>query len=204
MSLRTIRRDIVTLQAMGAEIDGEAGVGYVMSPGFLLPPLSFTDEELDALVIGAEWVAGQTDPALANAIGNALAKIHCVLAPRMRNALDDTSFYVGSARKPFASGFDLQQCRRALREQCKMRITYRDRNGGHSERTIWPIMLGFEGAKRMVAAWCETDNDFRIFDTKWIVQFELLAARYSRNRRQLVKEWRASSEYPCKSTADLS
>lgn len=201
MSLRTIRRDIVTLQAMGADIDGEAGVGYVMSPGFLLPPLSFTDEELDALVIGAEWVAGQTDPALATAVGNALAKIHCVLAPRMRNALDDTSFYVESARKSLASGFDLQQCRRALREQRKMKITYRAPNGEHAERTIWPIMLGFEGTKRSVAAWCETDNDFRIFDTEWIVESEISAARYSRNRRQLVKEWRASPNYPCKGTA---
>ncbi len=96
VSLRTIRRDIATLQAMGADIDAEAGVGYALRPGFLLPPLSFTEEELHALVIGAEWVSRQTDAALAEAVRNALAKIDSVLTPTLRPALDDSSFYVAS------------------------------------------------------------------------------------------------------------
>src|SRR5882672_4625928 len=65
VSLRTIRRDIATLQAMGAHIDGEAGIGYILQPGFLLPPMSFTEEEIQALVVGAQWVSRQTDEGLA-------------------------------------------------------------------------------------------------------------------------------------------
>src|SRR5438105_11114772 len=70
VSLRTIRRDVATLQDMGADIDGEAGVGYILQPGFLLPPLSFTEEELQALVIGAQWISRQTDDTLALAVKN--------------------------------------------------------------------------------------------------------------------------------------
>jgi predicted DNA-binding transcriptional regulator YafY len=95
VSLRTIRRDVATLQDMGADIDGEAGVGYILQPGFLLPPLSFTDEEVQALVIGAQWVSRQTDDSLAFAVTNALAKINAVLPPDMRSALNEDMIYVG-------------------------------------------------------------------------------------------------------------
>ncbi|TCP97517.1 putative DNA-binding transcriptional regulator YafY [Sphingomonas sp. PP-F2F-A104-K0414] len=200
VSLRTIRRDVLTLQAMGADIDAEAGVGYVLRPGFVLPPLSFTEEELHALVVGAEWVARQTDPQLAHAVSNALAKINGVLAPNMREALDNTSFYVGPTKCSAATGLDLAQCRQALREQRKMRITSMNQSGGTFELIIWPIMLGFEGTRRSVAGWCETEAAFRIFYCEHIVGAELMVDRYTRNRRTLVKEWRASDEYPCASS----
>ncbi|QNQ10422.1 helix-turn-helix transcriptional regulator [Sphingomonas alpina] len=196
VSLRTIRRDIATLQAMGADIDAEAGVGYILRPGFLLPPLSFTQEELHALVVGAQWVSRQTDPALAHAVRNALAKIDGVLAPEMREALDDSSFYVGGT-STMAAGLDLAQCRRALREQRKMRIAYREEGVGMSERIVWPIMLGFAETERSIAGWCETNGDYHLFHGDRIVHAEVLAERYARDRRKLVKEWRASAQHPC-------
>lgn len=193
VSLRTIRRDIATLQAMGADIDGAPGVGYILRPGFLLPPLSFTEEELQALVAGAQWVSRQTDDALALAAQNALAKIDGVLPPEMRRALDDDALYISHKRED-TSGLDLAQVRRAMREQRKMRIIYGDQNGAVSERTIWPIALGFIESRRFIAGWCELRGDFRLFRADRIVQVEFLDDRYSRNRRQLVKEWRAQEE----------
>jgi predicted DNA-binding transcriptional regulator YafY len=193
MSLRTIRRDIATLQAMGADIEGAPGVGYILRPGFLLPPLSFTEEELQALVAGALWVGRQTDNALALAAQNALAKIDGVLPPEMRRALDDNALYIGRKRED-TSNLDLARVRRAMREQCKMRITYTDQNGTSSERTIWPIMLGFVESRRFIAGWCELREDFRLFRADRIVKVDFLDDRYSRNRRQLVKEWRAQEE----------
>ncbi len=193
VSLRTIRRDIATLQAMGADIDGEPGVGYILRPGFLLPPLSFTEEELQALVAGAQWVSRQTDDALALAAQNALAKIGGVLPPEMRRALDDDALYIGR-KKEDTSSLDLAQVRRAMREQRKMHIMYMDQNGAVSERTIWPIMLGFVETRRFIAGWCELRGDFRLFRTDRIVKIDFLDDHYSRNRRQLVKEWRAQEE----------
>ena len=113
VSLRTIRRDIATLQAMGADIQGEAGIGYILRPGFLLPPMSFTTEEIQALVVGAQWVSRQTDDALALAAQNALAKIGGVLPPDARRVLDDDSMYVARERED-ESGLDLARVRQAM------------------------------------------------------------------------------------------
>lgn len=201
VSLRTIRRDIATLQAMGADIDAEAGIGYVLRPSFLLPPLSFTEEELHALIVGAQWLGCQPDPALALAASNALAKIDSVLAPEMRQALDDSSFYVGMNRRTLESGLDLAQCRRAMREQRKMRISYRSGDGVTSELLIWPIMLNLAEADRGVAGWSETAGEFRILRDDHIVHAVVMDERYTRNRRQLVKEWRVSAAHPCAITS---
>ncbi len=82
LSLRTLYRDNRRFAGDGAEIDGEPGVGYVLRPGFLLPPLMFSEEEIEALALGAKWVARRTDDALSEAAGNALAKISAVLPRR--------------------------------------------------------------------------------------------------------------------------
>jgi predicted DNA-binding transcriptional regulator YafY len=197
VSLRTIRRDIATLEAMGADIDGEPGVGYILRPGFLLPPLSFTEEEIHALVVGAQWVSRQTDEGLARAVQDALAKIDSVLSPDMRRALDDSAFFV-SRSGAAVSGVDLAQVRQALREQRKMRITYADQNETAAERTIWPIMLGFIESQRFIAGWCELRANFGLFRTDQIAKVDFLEERYTPRRLQLVKEWRAQSEHPCK------
>ncbi|WP_202960829.1 YafY family protein [Dickeya sp. NCPPB 3274] len=190
VSLRTIRRDIATLQAIGADIDGAPGIGYILRPGFLLPPLSFTKEELQALAVGAQWVSRQTDDSLALAAQDALAKIGGVLHPEMRQVLDDDALYIGH-QKEMTSSLDLARVRQAMREQCKMRITYVDQHGVASERIIWPIMLGFVESRRFIAGWCELREDFRLFRTDRITHAGFLNERYSRSRRQLVKEWRA-------------
>jgi predicted DNA-binding transcriptional regulator YafY len=196
VSLRTIRRDVATLQAMGADIEGEAGVGYILRPGFLLPPLSFTDEEIQALVVGAQWVSRQTDDALAHAIQNVIAKIDSVLPPEMRRALDDDTVYVGSIRDG-ESDLDLGLIRLAIREQHKLHIRYTDQDGTESARTIWPLMIGFVESQRYIAAWCELSSDFHRFRAGGVANVELLDERYPRERRELVKEWRTRAMLHC-------
>src|SRR5262249_3586992 len=88
ISLRTVYRDIASLQAQGARTDGEPGVGYVLRPGFMLPPLMFSTEELEALVLGSRWVSERGDSALGEAARNALAKIAAVLPGDLRHDID--------------------------------------------------------------------------------------------------------------------
>lgn len=191
--LRTIRRDIASLQAMGAEIEGEPGVGYVLRPGFLLPPLMFSEEEVHALALGAQWVRRQTDEGMALAAHNALAKIGAVLPSEMRHRLDDNSFHVGrQARQP--RSVDLALLREAMRGQRKLFIAYRDPKGIKTERVIWPIMLGFFEARRIVAGWCELRQDFRSFRTDRIERAKLQSERYPGRRRDLVKQWRSQAD----------
>src|ERR1700741_301077 len=88
VSLRTVYRDIQTLVGQGAAIDGEAGIGFVLRPGFVLPPLMFTDEEIEALVLGLRFVAQRTDVPLERAAMDALAKIATVLPEDLRDKIE--------------------------------------------------------------------------------------------------------------------
>lgn len=201
VSLRTLRRDIATLQTMGADIAGEAGVGYVLKPGFTLPPLKFTEEEIHALVAGAQWVGRHTDDGLARAVQNALAKIDAVLTPEMRRNLDDNGLFI--SRDPDHASEDLGRLRRAVREQRKTRISYRgDREAAapaaNPAYTIWPVMLGFVESRWSVGAWCEELDAFRIFHLDGIASLDFLDERYPGHRRQLVKQWRAQDDHPCR------
>ncbi len=95
VSLRTLYRDIATLQAQGADIEGAPGLGYVLKPGFMLPPLMFSEEEIEAIVLGSRWVARRTDGALADAAANALAKIAAVLPSDLRASLEASTLLIG-------------------------------------------------------------------------------------------------------------
>src|SRR3982751_1213708 len=95
ISIRTLYRDIASLQSQGAHIDGEPGMGYMLKPGFLLPPLMFSEEEIEALVLGSRWVADRGDPELAEAALNVLAKVGAVLPADLRHELDSSALLVG-------------------------------------------------------------------------------------------------------------
>lgn len=187
ISLRTLYRDIATLQAHGARIDGEAGVGYLLRPGFLLPPLMLGEDELEALVLGARWVSAQPDAALASAARDVVAKIAAVLPPELREQLDTQALLVPS-RAP--AGPDLGPLRTAIRTGQKLRLAYRDANGSASERTVWPVALGFFESSRVLAAWCETRGDFRHFRTDRMQGVTLLEERVPERRGVLLRRWR--------------
>ncbi|WP_036290870.1 WYL domain-containing protein [Methylosinus sp. PW1] len=190
VSLRTLYRDIAALQAMGAEIEGEPGVGYVLRPGFLLPPLMFSEEEIEALELGAKWVAQRTDDGLSRAAQSAMAKISAVL-PQGRSRASDDALIVGP---PWSRAHvaELKLLRRALREERKLAISYADGKGARTRRVVWPVALGFFESARVLVAWCELRGDFRHFRADRIEAAEMLEERPPRRRQTLQKEWRRS------------
>lgn len=191
VSLRTLYRDIASLQAQGAPVEGEPGLGYVLRPGFTLPPLMFREEEIEALVLGMRWVAGRTDGPLAAAAGDALAKIAAVLPADLRDRLDASTVMVGPA-ETVTDGIDLSALRGAIRAQHKVAIRYRDAGGAGSERVIWPVALGYFERVRVVVAWCEARDDFRHFRTDRMEALTLTGARYPRSRHALLRDWRTA------------
>ena len=189
ISLRTLYRDIAALQGMGAEIEGEPGVGYVLKPGFLLPPLMLSEEEIEALALGAKWVARRTDDTLSAAAANAVAKIAAVLPDDLRRRLDDSALMVGPGwQRP--QSVELGLLREAIRAECRLSIRYRDEKGATTTRVVWPFTLGFFESTRILAAWCELRQDFRHFRADRIEAAERLAERYPRRRQALLKAWR--------------
>jgi predicted DNA-binding transcriptional regulator YafY len=187
VSLRTLYRDIATLQAQGADIAGEAGVGYVLQPGFLLPPLMFSEDEIEALVLGSRWVAKRTDDRLGGAARNALAKIAAVLPADLRETLDASPLLVGPGPR---APVDLTVVREAIRAERKLAIRYRDGGGAATERVVWPFALGFFDQARVIGAWCELRADFRSFRVDRVVELTASPERYPRRRRALLKAWR--------------
>ena len=191
ISIRTLYRDIATLQAQGADIQGEPGLGYVLKPGFMLPPLMFSIDELEALVLGAGWVGRQTDDArLSRAAGNALSKIGAVLPPDLRREIDSGALYVVQRRSAPVAAIDPSLLRDAIRKELKLRIAYRDDAGQETERVIWPFVIGFFEQHKVVGAWCELRTDYRHFRIDRIASLAATGERLPRRRHALLKEWR--------------
>lgn len=190
VSLRTLYRDIATLQSQGARIDGEPGVGYVLRPGFMLPPLMFSEDEIEALVLGSRWVAERADNPLGDAARNALAKIGAVLPDDLKDSLDSSALMIGPGEAISAGDSRLPEIRAAIRNELKLAIQYADGGGAATKRTIWPMTLAFFDRVRIVVAWCELRNGFRHFRTDRIGALRPTAKRYPRRRAALLKEWR--------------
>ena len=196
VSLRTLYRDIDTLKTQGAGIDGEPGVGYVLRPGFMLPPLMFSEDEIEALVLGGRWVAARTDEPLGKAARNAIAKIAAVLPDDLKRSFDTSTLLIGPDRRVAAGDAELPTLRQAIRAERKLRITYAGADDKATRRTIWPFALGFFERVRVVVAWCEMRRDFRHFRTDRICKLQLTESRYPRRRMALLKEWRALEKIP--------
>lgn len=190
VSLRTLYRDIATLQSQGAQIDGEPGLGYVLRPGFMLPPLMFSEEEIEALVLGSRWVADKADNQLKAAARNALAKIAAVLPQDLRQQLDTSSLLIGRSEQNAAGDEELATIRKMIRSEQKLEINYIDVHNNTSQRIIWPFALGFFERVRIVIAWCELREEFRHFRTDRICSLQVLNQRYATRRHLLLKKWR--------------
>lgn len=196
ISLRTLYRDIATLQAQGANIEGEAGVGYVLRPGYMLPPLMFSREEIEALVLGARLVAQRADPELAISARDALAKITEVLPGDLREELTASTLFAGPGLPLPEERIDLARLREFIRSEQMMKIAYRDEKGSASERLIWPFALTFFEGARVVVAWCTLRDDFRSFRTDRMDLMEGPLGRYPKRRMQLLKAWRLQHGIP--------
>ncbi|WFS00255.1 helix-turn-helix transcriptional regulator [Rhizobium tumorigenes] len=194
VSLRTLYRDIASLQARGAHIEGEAGVGYVLKPGFMLPPMMFSQDEIEALVLGSRWVARAAEPRLAAAGADAMAKIAAVLPGEMRDEIDSATLLVGP-RRISEDKADLSVIRRAIRMERILELNYTDESGAVSVRRVWPFALGYLEHIRIMAAWCELRGDYRHFRTDRIGDMAVQDGRYPRRRAVLMKEWREIDDY---------
>ena len=196
ISPRTLYRDIEALRSLGASIEGSPGFGYVLRPGFLLPPLMFSDEEIDALVLGARLVAERADDALADASRQALAKILEVMPERGDAAANFCGLVAGPADGRVEADSSLPLIRRAIREERYARIVYTDAEGFETIRRVKPIALGFFDHCTLMAAWCELREDFRHFRTDRLVSLELLKDRYAPPQRLLLARWRTVEGIP--------
>lgn len=191
VSPRTVYRDVAALQARRVPIEGEAGVGYVLRPGFDLPPLMFTADEIDAIAAGARLVRRIRDPRLNDAAESVLAKVAALLPGGSPPVLYTAPIWVSDGSAAAPGGVDPAEVRRAIRERRKVRIAYRDASGRDTVRIVWPVAMAYYVDATLVAAWCELRADLRHFRVERIAASEVLDEKYPDDRGRLLAAWLA-------------
>ncbi len=192
VSLRTAYRDIASLIATRVPIRGEAGVGYVLEAGYDLPPMMFSADEIEAILIGLQWTRERGDPILRHAADDVVAKIGAVLPVDLRPVLLEGSLMAPNFGDRIAvDAIDVALVRTAIRRNRKLTIDYVDRGDTLTRRTIRPFGIAYFEAVRVVLAWCELRDGFRHFRTDRIETIEALEESYQPSRAALFKRWKA-------------
>lgn len=178
VSERTVYRDIRDLVNSGVPIDGEAGVGYTLRKGFDLPPLMFTETEIEALALGARVVASWGDAGLAKAARDAIERIEAALPPQLKTRMEKTPLYAPGFHVPGETMARLAELRAAIDARRLVWMDYADRDGAQTQRYIRPLGLFFWGTTWSLTAWCELRNDFRDFRLDRITELRVQESRY--------------------------
>jgi predicted DNA-binding transcriptional regulator YafY len=190
ISLRTLYRDIATLQGQGADIVGEAGLGYQLRPGYTLPPLMLTRDELEALTLGMAWVADRGDAQLQAAARDVLAKMAAVITDELRQDIASATMLVGPGSWATHDDVVYTQIRTAIRGELKLQLEYSDQLAASTRRTVWPCALAIFDHARVLVAWCELRAGFRHFRVDRIRGLAVTTSPYPRRRHDLLAAWR--------------
>lgn len=188
-SKRSVYRDISALMAQRVPIRGEAGMGYVLDHGFDLPPLMLTPDEIEAAVLGAQWVSRRADPELARAALDLIAKIAQAVPERLRPYAAEPVATAPPSWNLQPDAIDMTQTRLAIRTGRKIALDYRDEQGRETKRVIWPVTVGYFDTVRMIVAWCELRRDFRAFRTDRVLAATFLDERYPDRPSALRAKW---------------
>ncbi|WP_298922341.1 YafY family protein [uncultured Roseobacter sp.] len=190
---RTVYRDVAALIGQGVPINGEAGVGYVLEPGFHMPPLMLTPDEIEAVTLGVLWVQTRGEPELALAAEKLITKLETVAPDKYRTSFLEPVVRVAPVDQP-DEVLGAADIRLAIRRRKKIALTYSDNSGQKTRRMIWPIFLGYRDTSRIIAAWCELREGFRYFRTERIIEAEVLEHGIPRRMDLLRTEWRRATD----------
>ncbi len=179
---RTIYRDIASLQSMQVPIDGAAGIGYIMRPGYNLPSLNFDIEEVEAISVALSMISRTGDKNLEKAGLRVMQKLS--QAAKLSESLFSSSW---GANIP--GHIDLSEIREAIRQEVKIGLIYRDAAQKTTERTLQPVALIYYTEAVVIAAWCEMRNDFRHFRSDRIITYKMLKEHFKGEGVKLRTRW---------------
>ena len=185
---RTVYRDVAALQAMRIPIEGERGVGYILRPGFTLPPLMFTIEETEAMVIALGLLDRRGDGELRRAAHGVSEKIAASLPPPLRDRIGSGALRVWGTRAD-ERGLDLALARQAIRDEARLSVTYRDEAGRTTDRVLRPIALVYYSETANLVAWCELRQAIRHFRPDRVTDARLAGGHFRGEGDRLRKLW---------------
>ncbi|MBB1200220.1 WYL domain-containing protein [Enterobacteriaceae bacterium 89] len=180
VSVRTIYRDMTTLQALGAPVRGESGMGYLLEKDYFLPPLNFDADELDAIMLGMRLIGARGDDMLLCAAKRVSAKVSSVIDAKASNAYQRLPYRAVSRRteENDKAANHLAFLRHALRKKLKLNIHYVDLQGKESRRIVRPLGLTVFDAVWLLTVWCENRSDFRNLRVDNILSVEGLGQHF--------------------------
>lgn len=189
ISVRSIYRDIESLRDQGAEITGEAGIGYQLKAGLLLPPLMFDENELEALILGLRWVKSNADNELQKSALRAIDKINSIVANKSQKILSQNTLFAPTSHFSNIDDVIAKDLRLSLREERKAKILYHDAQAKKSARIIWPIAIGYMKDTQVLAAWCELRQSYRHFRLDRIQSYATLPDKLPYPKGYLLTQW---------------
>ena len=189
VSLRTIYRDIDSLRRSGALIDGEAGYGYTLQEDPALPPMMFSRDEMESLVLGLREVVQVADPVLAKAAENALSKLKASLPERMRAEFEHAVLYAKRFHCRPEISIDIEALRHATRNEQVIEIDYSDVDENRTRRAIQPLAIVFFDRSLVVLAWCELRAAYRSFRIDRIVEMTVTDRSFRPRRVPMLREY---------------
>jgi predicted DNA-binding transcriptional regulator YafY len=189
VNVRTIYRDVATLQARRVPIEGAAGFGYMLRRGFDLPPLMFTTDEIEAVAVAVRMLRRTGDRGLQSAAKSVLSKVTVGLPDALRDHLTAPPFFVSDHGAPAPPVADLTAIRAAIRDERKLRLNYCDEKGNRTRRKVWPVAIAYCAESTLVSAWCELRDDYRHFRVDRILDFSILDERFPIPGKVLFARW---------------
>jgi predicted DNA-binding transcriptional regulator YafY len=196
VSVRAIYRDIASLRAAGARIEGEAGYGYVLAEDPALPPQSFTRIEIEALLLGLAEAQNSGDAQIATAAQSVLSKVIATLPERQQREAAHAVQYVHRLNRREIPEQSLTLLREACWEELVLRLSYRAESGERTEREIWPLMLGYGSSRVTLLAWCVLRQDWRQFRLDRIEAVEDTGKSFRPRRVGLINRYIATLKRP--------
>lgn len=187
VSARTVHRDIDTLREMGAVIDGAAGYGFTLIEDAALPPMGFTDDELEALVLGLREVEQIGDPDLAGAAAQALRKLQGRLPPRQSHRLSHSVLTAKRFWRPEVPTIPVAELRRATWEELEVRFAYTDTHGAQTHRQVRPLGISYLDRSTVLIAWCLLRQDTRVFRLDRMRDLEVTGVSFRPHRVPLLR-----------------
>ncbi len=186
---RSIYRDIAALQSMRVPIEGGRGIGYILRPGFNLPPLMFSVEEMEAIVLALALLDRTGDMELKLAAKRVNEKIASAAPPPLRQILEANALHAWGTVAPLPEGVDLASVRRAIRDERKVEIHYSDQGGRVTRRKIWPLALIYYSETANIVAWCELRQALRNFRADRVGESVFIEEFFPGSGDRLRQDW---------------
>lgn len=194
ISLRTVYRDVKALMEAGVPIGSEAGKGYFIVDGYHLPPVMFTQDEANAMMLAGKLVETMADESVRKAFESSLFKIKSVLDDSHKDKLDYLYEHMAVYREPGANRLEfpnnfISEIQRAVTDSEVIRLHYYSGQNEWTEREVEPVGLFYYSACWHLIGYCRLREDYRDFRTDRIKDLVSTGKKFENRNVKSVQDY---------------